>query len=450
MSYKPTVKQTQATELIGTEASNILLEGGSRSGKTLEHLRIIAIRALAAENSRHAVLRYRFNHVKQSIVYDTWPKMMSMCFPQAYNPADLNKSDWFHRFPNGSEVWFGGLDDKERTEKILGNEYATILFNEISQIPWSSVLTAKTRLAQKVTYKLNNKSGLLRLKALYDCNPPSQGHWSYKVFHQHRDPDTKQSLPDHENYVRLLMNPEDNKDNLPAAYLQMLQNLPVRMRQRFYEGKYADNTLNALWTIETIEKWRTTNELPDMQRIVVAVDPSGSGDTDNTDNDAIGIIIAGLGTDGNAYVLEDLTCKAGPKVWGNIATTAFDRHRADVIVAETNFGGEMVKFVVQAAKPRVPFKKLTASRGKVVRAEPISALTEQGKIRFAGQFLELEDELCSFTTAGYTGNTSPNRADAFVWAMSELFPGMIKQDEPEKPESHYEQHYGNRNVGWMS
>jgi predicted phage terminase large subunit-like protein len=169
--------------------------------------------------------------------------------------------------------------------------------------------------------------------------------------------------------------------------------------------------------------------------VVVAVDPSGSGDEDNAGNDEIGIVVAGLGQDGRAYVLEDLTLKAGPKTWGNVATTAFDRHMADKIVAETNYGGDMVKFVVQTAKPGVPFKKLTASRGKAVRAEPISSLTEQGKIRFAGQFSQLEDELCAFTTNGYVGQNSPNRADAFVWAMSELFPGIVKEKRERKEQS---------------
>ncbi len=142
--------------------------------------------------------------------------------------------------------------------------------------------------------------------------------------------------------------------------------------------------------------------------------------------------MAGLGTDGNGYVLEDCTIKAGPKTWGQVSTSAFDRHRGDKIVGETNYGGEMVKFVVQTAKPNVPFRKITASRGKVLRAEPVAALTEKGKIRFAGRFPQLEEELCGFTTHGYTGSESPNRADAFVFAMSELFPGMVKEKREPK------------------
>ena len=445
-SFSLTPKQIAALRVIGGPATNIMLEGGSRSGKTFLALRAIAVRALAASMSRHAVLRFRFNHVKASVIHDTFPKMMRLCFPEV--SYHLDKTDWFAELPNHAQIWFGGLDDKERTEKILGQEHATIYLNESSQIPYSSVLLARTRLAQKCNYTLEGQEHPLRLKMLYDCNPPSQAHWSYKLFHKKVDPDNGKRIADPENYATIQMNPVDNMENLPAEYLKSLESLPARMRSRFFDGKYADITENALWNIETIDKWRTTEGLPDMQRIVVAVDPSGSGDTDNADNDAIGIIVAGLGTDGNGYVLEDLTVKAGPKVWGNIATSAFDRHAADLIVGETNFGGEMVKFVVQTAKARVPFKKLTASRGKVVRAEPISALTEQGKIRFAGTFMELEDELCSFTTAGYIGNNSPNRGDAFVWAMSELFPGMVKEAKPVEREKRRVSNYTGPG-GWM-
>jgi phage terminase large subunit-like protein len=202
---------------------------------------------------------------------------------------------------------------------------------------------------------------------------------------------------------------------------------------RFLLGQYGETAPDALWTEEIIERWRANgDELPRMLRIVVAIDPSGSGDDDNADNDEIGIVVVGLGIDGNAYLLEDCTVKAGPKVWGDVATSAYDRHMANLIVAETNFGGEMVKFVVQAAKPNVPFKKITASRGKSVRAEPVSVLHEQGKIRFVGTYPQLEDELCGFTSRGFMGMNSPNRADAFVWAVSEIFPGVVQPKQEKK------------------
>ena len=146
---------------------------------------------------------------------------------------------------------------------------------------------------------------------------------------------------------------------------------------------------------------------------------------------------AALGIDGRGYVLEDTTVKAGPATWGNVAVQAYARHDADIIIGEKNFGGEMVSHVIKTAVTAerlqgVRCKLITAARGKTVRAEPISALTEQGKIRFSGYFPELEEELCGFTTHGYIGDRSPNRADAFVWAMSELFPGIIRQDNKSK------------------
>ena len=432
MSYSPTDKQRQAWAALGGPAKHIMLAGGSRSGKTFIACRGVAMRAVAAKKSRHAIFRFRFNAVKASIVMETWPKMMELCYPSV--DYDLNKTDWVATLQNDAEVWFGGLDDKDRTEKILGKEYATIMFNECSQIPYPSVQTALTRLAQKCEYTIDGVTKQLRLKAFYDENPPSQAHWTYKQFVRKLEPESGKPLVDFDDYAIVYMNPVDNQVNLPPDYIRSLEAMPVRMRQRFLEGKFADVTAGALWTAESIDQNRVLDELPDMQRVVVAVDPSGSGDTDNAGNDDIGIIVAGLGMDGRGYVLEDCTVKAGPKVWGNMAATALDRHDGDLIVAEKNFGGDMVRFVLKAAKPGATVKMVTASRGKVVRAEPISALTESGKIRFAGRFQDLEEELMSMTTNGYLGEKSPNRADAFVWAMAELFPGMTKPEAKPKVE----------------
>lgn len=417
-SFKLTPKQEEAASIFASNAIHQLLYGGARSGKTFPIVRAICIRAQKVK-SRHAILRFRFNHVKESIGLDTFPKVMSLCFPE--RKYITNKSDWYFTFENGSEIWLGGLDDKDRTDKILGKEYASIFFNECSQIPYSSVETALTRLAQKTG---------LPLRAYYDENPPDKGHWSYKKFIRKLDPNSNAGLIDPENYVYMRMKPEDNEENLAPEFIRNLQNLSGRRRKRFYEGEFGDANPNALWSQETFDKSRVMDgKLPDMQRVVVAVDPSGSDDEDNQDNDAIGIIVAGLGTDGLGYVLEDLTIKAGPATWGNVATTAYERHKADRIVGEKNFGGAMVSYVIQTARPNTPYMDVTASRGKVVRAEPISALYEKGKIRHVGFFPELEDELMGFTTTGYTGERSPNRADAMVWAMSELFPGMTKDDQ---------------------
>lgn len=402
-----------------------MLFGGSRSGKTFLIVRNLILRGLKAPNSRHAIFRYRFNSIKASVLADTLPKVMRIAFPKI--DYEVNKQDAVCTLPTGSELWMAGLDDKDRTEKILGMEFVTEAFNECSQIPYNSIQIALTRLAQQVDQVIEGRAPQpLKPRAYYDENPPSKAHWSYKQFILKQDAETKLPLPKPEDYQWFKINPQDNRENIAADYLDTLGGMSARLRKRFRDGDFTDATPDALFTDELIEQWRVTDGIvPEFVRIAVAVDPSGSGDVDNADNDAIGIVVVGLGIDGVAYVLEDCTVKAGPATWGRIATTAYDRHDADVVVGEVNYGGAMVGFTIQAARPRTPFKMVTATRGKHVRAEPFSALYENGKVRHVGQFVELEDELTAFNTNGYLGDNSPNRADALIWALTELFPGLV-------------------------
>lgn len=433
--FKLTAKQEEGNRLLASAARHIMLFGGSRSGKTFLIVRAIIVRALKAPGSRHISLRFRFGHIKSSIIYDTFPKVMKLCFPGT--PYELNKTDWYVKFANGSEYWFGGLDDKERTEKILGNEYATIHLNECSQIPLSSRNMAVTRLAQLVHEELpGREKRSLPLKMYYDENPPDKGHWTYKLFKSKQDPETKRPLENPEDYGCVQMNPQDNAENLAGDYVKTLQGLSARLQTRFLKGEFREMAPNALFIDEIIDRWRVVDDvLPEMLRIVVAVDPSGADDDDNQENDEIGIVVCGLGLDGIGYVIEDLTCKAGPSTWARVATQAYERHQANAIVAEVNYGGAMVKSVIHSARPRTPFRAVTASRGKVVRAEPISALCETGKCRLAGIFPQLEEEMYAFTTHGYMGEHSPNRADAMIWGMTDLFPHVlaVKQEEQVRP-----------------
>jgi phage terminase large subunit-like protein len=426
-----------------------MLFGGSRSGKTFLLVRAVCVRAIKAPKSRHAIVRFRFNAVKNSIVLDTFPKVMRLCFPEI--KYTINKSDWYATLENGSEVWFAGLDDKERTEKILGMEFATIYPNECSQIPYGSIETAITRLAQKAEQQPigDLPACALRPRVYYDCNPPSKAHWSYKLFKEKRHPETKEALKHPDNYSSMQINPKDNQDNLADGYMDTLMAMSSRARKRFLDGEFADATPNQLFPEEFIDRWRVTDgQLPDMVRVVIAVDPSGADDEGNSDNDAIGIVVAGLGTDGNAYLGPDLTVKAGPGTWGKVATDAYDREEADVIVGETNYGGAMVEYVIRTCRPRTNFQMVTASRGKVQRAEPFSALYEQGKVRHIGYLTDLEDELAAFSTYGYTGERSPNRADAAIWALAALFPGMIKQRKEKKQPTGDSGMYAD-NSSWM-
>ena len=426
--------------------------GGSRSGKTFMLVRAIVVRALKSKGSRHAILRFRFNAVKASIIYDTFPKVMDLCFPGV--KYDLNKTDWFVELENGSQIWFGGLDDKERTEKILGQEYATIYLNESSQIPWSSVGIAITRLAQNCMQEIDDVTSPLPLRMFFDCNPPEKTHWTYRLFVLKVDPDTREPIRNAEEYGSFQINPRHNADNLPDTYIKTLEGLPAHLRKRFLDGEFKDANPNALFEESDIDRYRVEDpsEIPQLVRVVVPVDPSGADEDENANNDDIGIVPVGLGVDGNVYVLEDATLKAGPATWGRMAVSAYERHEADLIVAEKNFGGAMVKFVIQTASPSVPFKEVSASRGKFARAEPFAAMFANGKIRIVGRMTELEEELSGFSTHGYTGAKSPNRADALFWGLAELFPGVIRKQvsETKKPALSTRQGIRAGSTGWMA
>ncbi len=440
MSFAPTAKQREAINgILAGLATWLLLYGGGRSGKTFLIVRTIVLRALKAANSRHLIVRFRFVHLKSSIIADTFPKVMSVCFPGVHHV--LNRTDWCVTFDNGSEIWFGGLDEGKRMEKLLGMEFASIYCNESSQISWEGVMLLLTRLAQKAMQRLPGRDPLpLKLRFFFDCNPPTKAHWSFKVFKQKVNPETKEPLPNPDDYASFQINPEDNVENLSAEYMKVLDGLSERMKRRFKRGEFSDATPNALFDEAVIDKWRIADgeDLPSFVRVVVSVDPSGASDDEqNADNDEVGITVDALGTDGRAYLLEDLSVKGGPSTWGKVAVQAYMRHQADVVVGEANFGGGMVKSTIKVAATAlgvtVPFKLVTASRGKVQRAEPFSALYEEGKVRHVGIFAKLEDELCAFSTGGYTGPRSPNRADAHVWGLAELFPAMVRKPDPAPP-----------------
>jgi len=229
-SFKKTERQNQAINLLSNPlARYIMLFGGSRSGKTFIAIYALCVRA-AKERSRHVILRLKFNHVKTSIWMDTLPKVLRLCFPDL--KVEFRYSDFYVVFPNGSEIWVGGLDDAARVEKILGKEYSTIYFNECSQIPYKSVEIALTRLAEK-----NN----LKKKAYFDENPPTKKHWSYWIFIKGVHPETSDKI-DLEKYQSILMNPKDNLENIDEEYIsEVLNNLSENERKRFRDGEFLDS-----------------------------------------------------------------------------------------------------------------------------------------------------------------------------------------------------------------
>lgn len=401
--FKKTADQERATALISGDATNNLLFGGSRSGKTALLIYAIQVRAWKAKGSRHLILRQKFNHIKTSIWYDTWPKVWKMAWPGI--PYKEHKSDGFITMPNGSEVWMGGLDDKERVEKILGNEYATIFLNEISQMSYHGYTTALTRLAQKTD--LVNKMYL-------DCNPPPKTHWSYPLFVKNEDP-TSREAKDPKDYVSMRLNPDGNIENLSQKYLEALASLPLRQRRRYLHGEWLDEVEGALWKQTAIDKSRVL-EAPECEKIVVAVDPAGSSEEGASET---GIVVCGRDDIQHGYVIEDASDRYSPNAWGKKAVALYHQYKANYIVAEKNNGGDMVKAVIKNIDKDVPVRLVSATKGKLVRAEPISSLYEEDRIHHVGIYPELEEQMTTYT--GKPGEESPDRMDALVWGMSMLF-----------------------------
>tara|TARA_Y100001937_G_scaffold98435_1_gene134285 strand:- start:859 stop:2115 length:1257 start_codon:yes stop_codon:yes gene_type:complete len=208
----------------------------------------------------------------------------------------------------------------------------------------------------------------------------------------------------------------ENEDNLATTALESLKERyenTTMGRQELYAEVLTDIE-GALWTYSMFERHRITlEELPEMERIVVALDPAV---TSSDSSDETGIIVAGRGLDKRFYVLEDATIKTSPDKWLKRAIDLYYIHKADRMVAETNNGGDLVEKLLRTIDDKIAYKKVQASRGKLVRAEPIVALYEQGKVSHVGSLASLEDQLCTY--AG--GSNSPDRLDALVWALTEL------------------------------
>jgi PBSX family phage terminase large subunit len=227
VQFKPTAIQRKALLLLKSGAKHILLFGGSRSGKTTVLVMAIIYRALRFAGSRHLICRYRAKDARSSVLRETLiPWLNNTVGKNGY--TYLAHESMITLF-NGAEIWIGGLGDREQADKILGHEYCTIYFNEISQLSYAAVTTAYSRLAMRV-------QGCKNL-FYYDCNPGSPLHWAFKIFVLKRIFLTGEPLEKPELYQSMLLNPEDNRDNLPEDYISdILDVLPEKQKARFRDG----------------------------------------------------------------------------------------------------------------------------------------------------------------------------------------------------------------------
>lgn len=448
MTFTLTDKQRDLVRLLGNDKRYTLIYGGSRSGKTFLLCYAILTRALKAPGSRHVCLRHDMVDAKQSLANETFPKVKALAYPDIR--WRWHEQDGYFSILNNpekqecSQIWLGGIKDQERLDKLLGKEYATIYLNEASIIGYSAYLQVLTRLSQNVIETaVGRQPRPLKQKMYIDLNPTTNTHWTHQVFVDGFEPIDRQPIAGHaEQYQTFQMNPLDNQQNLSHAYLTALQNSPIAMRRRFFDGEYGTDDPYALWRRDMITV--RTPSVP-YERIVVAVDPAVTSDIGSNET---GIIAAGItrGPGGvpECYILEDASGVYTPTEWGARTIELYNRYNANFVIGETNQGGELVRRNIQVAANNIPvmIRTVHASQGKVTRAEPVSALYAQGKVFHIRHFTTLEDQMCSFKSnfnrqrEGY----SPDRVDALVYAITALLPeinaGIQVQDAPYVPMHH--------------
>ena len=213
--------------------------GGSRSGKTFMIIHMIVVRALKYPETRHLICRLRLSHAKASLYHETMPAVLAAMGLREGVHYKVNRTDYIYTFFNGSEIQIDGLDNAERVDKLLGREYFTIYINESSQVPYDTVTTILSRLAQ-IGYTDDGIEG--KAMVFVDLNPGTKRHWTYQLFILGKDPVKRLELAEDQKkrYFWFHMNPQDNLENLNRNYIEMLENLPDAKKKRFLLGEYAD------------------------------------------------------------------------------------------------------------------------------------------------------------------------------------------------------------------
>ena len=344
-------------------------------------------------------------------------------------------------FANGSKILFSGLDDAERIERLFGMEYLTVWINEVSQIKTFTpvVSTLIFRLRQNAIVEKTGE--VAKKKFIFDCNPPTRSHFTYKRFIKGIGEDGK-PLANPDDWQAIMLNTKDNIKVVGEDYVsQMRENLSLRDQRRMIDGEFLDDTEGSLFPGTIIDTNRFTlpddpeqrseaiKELRDtLTRVVIAVDPAI---TNHKRSDLTGIVVAGINEIGHCYVLEDATMKGSPQQWANRVADLFGKWGASLIVGEDNQGGLMVEHTLRTGGYRnLPIKLIRANDGKIPRAQPVSLPYEKGQIHHVGFFRELEEQMEGFTlNFNPSKDKSPDRLDALVHVLTELL-GLTKRSQP--------------------
>ena len=413
-------------------ARHTLLLGGSQSGKTFIAVRAIMMRAVRYPGSRHLCLRLHRVTAEKYLWRQKLLEVVDKCFADI--ALQYNHSKMIVAFPNGSTVWFGGLDEGEKGDGLLGSNWNTILFDEANEMLAEMMQKARTRLSPK-TRRSDGKT-LCVNRTFATVNPTFKTHHLYRTYVEKFD--VFRNLPMNPDVAALYnwirVNPKDNLENLGQDYIRELSSLSDANRRRFLDGEWSEEAVNSLFKLSDINRnrvatWEAIGRIS-FDRIVVGVDPAV---TSGATADFTGIVVVGWTRPGSGdrrssgqyYILEDRSIRGTPDEWAQAVVDAYLHWKADLIVGETNNGGDLVEKNLRSASRTIPFKKVVASRGKVKRAQHVVSLNEHGDLHVAVCLPELEGEMVGWDPSDES--TSPDRLDAMVWAVTELSGMTVKR-----------------------
>jgi phage terminase large subunit-like protein len=387
-SYKPLFKYPNLTRYY-------IVQGGRGSGKSYS-----VTFSLLRQTYRlgHIILFTRWTMVSAHI--SIIPEFIEKIVEQGWQADfEINQTE-ITNLKTGSKILFRGIKTSQGT--------ATANLKSIAGVTTWVLDEAEELVDQDIFDRidLSIRAKDLPNKVILVMNPSYKTHWIYKEFIKRKRED---ATIIHTTYV-------DNKKYLSTSFLQQAERVKRENRLRYnhlFLGEWLDDAEGLLWNRSIIDRARISVK-PELKRIIVAVDPAA---TANSESDETGITVQGIDDVGKGYLLEDLSGKYSPNEWASIISTAVIRWGADCIVAEKNQGGDMVESVLRSQDKRTRVKLVTATKGKYVRAEPIYSLYEQGKIYHVGNFPILERQMVTFEP---DKGKSPDRCDALVWGFTEL------------------------------
>lgn len=390
-----------ARELFLRRDPEILLYGPAGTGKTLACLMKLHLAAGKYPGMRALIVRKTNTALAGSAVVTYERKVLGSGVLNRYGVRYFGGSKRRppqYEYPNGSVIVIGGIDNPD---KILSAEFDLVYVNEA------------TELAQEDWEMLSGRlrHGVMPYQQLIaDCNPGSPRHW---LKHRCDLGKTVALFSRHEDNPALYDERAGTWTEQGEDYLARLDTLTGVRYRRLRLGEWCADVEGALWNLDAIEE-RRLPAIPEgvaLSRVVVAVDPPATADGAEA-----GIVVVALGSDRDLYVLDDRSRRGTPLEWATAAVAAYDDWEADAIVIEVNQGGDMAIETLRRVRSSLPVRPVRASRGKAVRAEPVSALYSQGRVHHVGSFPALEDQLASWVP----GQASPDRLDALVWACTDL------------------------------